>query len=57
MDTKLKIIYLPSRIDRNNIPEIISKLEYIFQSSGKEIPNIFLNFNNVKVIDITGVLV
>lgn len=57
MDKQLKIIYLPSRIDRNNIPEVISKLGYIFQSSGKDIPNMFLNFENVQVLDITGVLV
>jgi anti-sigma regulatory factor (Ser/Thr protein kinase) len=57
MDRRIKIIYLPSRIDRNNVPEVISKLEYIFQSSGKDIPNIFLNFENVRVLDITGVLV
>ena len=57
MDNKLRIIYLPSRIDRNNIPEVIGKLGYIFKSSGKDIPNIFLNFGNVQTIDITGVLV
>lgn len=57
MDRQTKIIYLPSRIDRNNVPEVISKLGYIFQSSGKDIPNIFLNFENVRVLDITGVLV
>lgn len=57
MDRLTKVIFLPSRIDRNNIPEVISKLGYIFQSSGKDIPNIFLNFNNVRVLDITGVLV
>lgn len=57
MASKYKMHYLPSRMDRTNIPEVLGKLSHIFDSAGRNITDIFLNFDNVRSIDITGVLV
>lgn len=57
MASPYKMHYLPSRIDRTNLPEVIGKLGHIFDSAGQNLRDVFLNFDNVRSIDITGVLV
>lgn len=57
MAKSLDTFFLPSRIERTNILEIIGRLACVFDYSGQNRPNFFLNFDNVKKIDALGVLV
>lgn len=57
MAEQLDTFFLPSRIERTNILEVVGRLAYIFDSSGQNRPHFFLNFDNVKKIDALGVLV
>ena len=57
MDNITRVYWLPTNIERNNLMEILRKMESFFELKEKRLANVFLNFLNVKKIDVTGVLI
>lgn len=57
MAPKQKIVFMPSRLTRGNIVELVGTLNFFFELSGQRRKDLFLRFDNVRHVDILGVLV
>ena len=55
--TKLeKIVYLPSRITRNTLPELIRKTNFIYALSNTQQPGVYFFINKIEEMDLLGVM-
>lgn len=52
-----KNVYMPSRLTRGNIVELVGTLNFFFESAGLKIRDVFLYFDRVNKVDVLGILV
>ena len=57
MGNTKKNVYMPSRLTRGNIVELVGALNFFFESAGLKIRDVFLYFDRVNKVDVLGILV
>lgn len=57
MANKQKMVFLPSRLTRGNVVELVGTLNFFFNVAGQKVKNMFLRFDNVSKVDVLGILV
>lgn len=57
MANKQKMVFLPSRLTRGNVVELVGTLNFFFNVAGQKVKDLFLRFDNVSKVDVLGILV